>query len=40
MRLESYEFPDGRRGDEGGEFMVGGGDYRFQTVEIEVFEVL
>jgi len=37
MNLTSYEFPNGLSGDEGGKFIVGGSDHKFQTVEIEVF---
>jgi len=39
MNLTSYEFPNGLSGDEGGKFIVGGSDHKFQTVEIEVFQV-
>ncbi len=39
MYLGSYEFPNGVSGNEGGEFIVGGSDFFFQTVEIEVFQV-
>jgi hypothetical protein len=39
MNLTSYEFPNGLSGNEGGEFIVGGSDSYFQTVEIEVFQV-
>ncbi len=38
--LGSYEFPNGVNGNEGGEFIVGGSDFFFQTAEIEVFQVL
>ncbi len=37
MNLTSYEFPNGLSEDEGGKFIVGGSDHKFQTVEIEVF---
>jgi len=40
MTLHSYEYPDGKSGNEGGNFIVGGSDNHFQTVEIEVFQVL
>jgi len=40
MHLTSYEFPNGMSGNEGGEFILGGSDYKFQTAEIEVFQVL
>jgi hypothetical protein len=40
VNLKSYEFPNGKSGDEGGKFIVGGTDNQFQTVEIEVFQVL
>jgi len=40
MELYSYEFPNGMSGNEGGEFILGGSDYKFQTAEIEVFQVL
>jgi len=39
MNLRSYEFPNGKSGSEGGQFIVGGSDKFFQTVEIEVFQV-
>jgi len=38
--LHSYEFPSGKSFNEGGKFFIGGSDYEFQTVEIEVFQVL
>jgi hypothetical protein len=40
MKLNSYEFPNGKSGTEGGKFLVGGSDNKFQTVEIKVFQVL
>ncbi len=40
MNLHSYEFPKGKSGTEGGKFIVGGSNNYFQTVEIEVFQVL
>ncbi len=39
MRFESYEFPVGKGGSEGGRFVHGGGDEYFQTAEIEVYQV-
>ena len=39
MNLKSYEFPNGISGNEGGQFIVGGYDNKFQTAEIEVFQV-
>ena len=39
MSLKSYKWPKGKSGKEGGEFIVGGLSHRFQTVEIEVFQV-
>jgi hypothetical protein len=39
MHLSSYEFPSGKGGNEGGQFIVGGYDHKFQTAEIEVFRV-
>ncbi len=39
MNLDSYEFPNGKSGIEGGKFIVGGSDLKFKTVEIEVFQV-
>jgi len=39
MNFSSYEFPNVLSGNEGGEFIVGGYDHKFQTVEIEVFQV-
>ncbi len=40
MYLYSYEFPNGVSWNEGDQFIVGGSDHHFQTVEIEVFQVL
>ena len=40
MDLHSYEFPNGLSGNEGGKFIVGGSDHKFQSVEIKVFQVL
>jgi hypothetical protein len=40
MTLCSYEFPNGIKGNEGGKFIVGGSDNSFQTIEIEVFQVI
>jgi len=40
MNLHSYEFLNGKSGNEGGKFIVGGTDNKFKTVEIEVFQVL
>ncbi len=40
MNLSAYEFPNGKICTEGGQFIVGGYDHTFQTVEIEVFQVL
>jgi hypothetical protein len=40
MNIQSYEYPCGISGYEGGQFIVGGSDHYFQTVEIEVFQVL
>ena len=40
MDLNAYEFPEGKSGEEGGEFIVGGEDCYFQTDDIEVFEVV
>ena len=39
MYLRSYDFLIGLSGHEGGEFIVGGKDHRFTTIEIEVFKV-
>ena len=39
MRFHSYKSPNGMRSIEGGQFIVGGSDFFFQTVEIEVFQV-
>ena len=39
INLHSNEFPNGKCGNEGGKFIVGGSDHIFQTVEIEVFQV-
>jgi len=40
MNLVSYEFPNGKGGNEGGKFIAGGSDNNFQTTEIEVFQFL
>ncbi len=40
INFYSYEFPNGKSINEGGKLIVGGSDYCFQTVEIEVFKVL
>ena len=40
MNLHSYEFPNEKGGNEGGKFIVGGSDHKFQTTEIEVFQVV
>jgi len=40
MKFGFYEFPNGKSGTEGGQFIVGGSDHKFQTAEIEVFQVL
>jgi len=40
MNLNAYVFPNGKSGKEGGKFIVGGSDCYFQTVEIEVFQIL
>jgi len=40
MNLHSYEFPNGLSGAEGGKFIVGGSDKKFQIIEIEVFQFL
>ena len=37
--LRSYEYPKGKSGSEGGQFIVGGKDGYFQIDEIEVFNV-
>jgi len=34
MKLNSYEFTNGKSGTEGGKFIVGGSDNKFQIVEI------
>ncbi len=39
MDLHSYEFPNRKSGKEGGNFIKGGADHKFQTVEIEVYQV-
>jgi len=39
MNFSSYEFPNGKIGNEGGKFIVGGSDHKFQTTEIEVLQV-
>ena len=39
MDLNTYEFPNGKSGEAGGIFIVGGEDCFFQTDDIEVFEV-
>jgi len=40
MGFSSYEFPYRKSGYEGGIFILGGYDHFFQTVEIEVFQVV
>jgi len=40
MNFSSYKFPIGESSNEGGKFIVGGFQNFFQTVEIEVFQVL
>jgi len=40
MKFGFYEFPNGISGTEGGKFIVGGSDNKFQTVEVEMFQVL
>ena len=40
IKLSSFEYPNGLSGNEGGRFIVGCADNWFQTVEIEIFEVL
>ena len=40
MTFKSYEFPDGKSGSEGGKFVVGGSNNKFQTVEIEVYQIV
>ena len=40
MCLDSFEFPEGKSGHEGGKFMVGGADHKFQSVEVEIFQAL
>ena len=39
MYLDSYEYPNGLSEAEGGQFIVGGEDNKFQTSEVEVFKV-
>jgi len=40
MNLNAYVFPNGKSGNEGGKFIVGGSDHYFQTAEMEVLQVL
>jgi len=40
MHISSYEFPNGISGIEAGKLIVGGSDNSYQTVEIEVFQVV
>lgn len=40
IRFETYEAPKGQSGMAGAKFFLGGSDYHFQTVEVEVFEVI
>ena len=40
MKLTSFEFPEGKRGEEGGKFIVGGSSHCFQSDEIEIFQIL
>jgi hypothetical protein len=39
MNFKSYDFPNGKSGEEGGRFCLGD-SHRFQTAEIEVFKVI
>ncbi len=39
LNLVSYEFPNNIKGKEGG-ILIGGSDHNFQTVKIEVFQVV
>jgi len=40
MDFKSYESPDGKNGDEGGKYVVGGSTNYYKTVEIEVFQII
>jgi len=40
MNLRVYELPNGKSGKEGGKSIVGGSDNKFQTFEVEVYQVL
>ncbi len=40
IQLNSYEFPNGISITEGGKFIVRGSDLKFQTLEIDVFQIL
>ena len=40
MNLQAFELAEGKSGHEGGKFIVGGSDYNFQTVEVEIYQVL
>ena len=39
VRSDSYDAPNGKKGDAAGRFFLGGSTNEFQTVEIEVFQV-
>jgi len=39
MNFKSYEFPNGKQGEEGGKYVVGGSSKYYNTVEIEVFQI-
>ena len=40
MKLSSFEYPEGKSGVYGGKFIVGSADHYFQTVDIEVFQII
>jgi len=40
MDFKSYEFPDGKNGADGGKYVVGGSTNKYETVEIEVFQII
>jgi len=38
--FDYYESPNGKYGEEGGQFILGSSDNKFETAEIEVFQVV
>jgi len=40
MDFKSYESPDGKKGEKGGKYVVGGATNRYFSDEIEVFQIV